>query len=139
MAIQRNNPVAQVAGAAYRVRRRVATTCAIVLAVVCGWHAFFGQNGITAYAQKRSEDRVLRAEIEKLQQENSKLKNHVDHLASDPDAIEMEARQRLHYTRSGEVIYRLEDKAADPEQATSPASVPEQGAHPGPSAKSAGR
>ena len=104
-----SSSMAQAAGAAYRVRGRLATALAIGLALVCGWHAIFGQNGITAYAQKRSEDRALKNQIQKLSDENAKLKDHVDHLQSDPDTIEMEARQRLHYTRSGEVIYTLND------------------------------
>jgi cell division protein FtsB len=83
---------------------------AIGLALVFGYHAVFGHNGITAYAQKRSEDRVLAAEIEKLESENARLKQHVDHLQNDPDAIEHEARERLHYTRPGEVIYTLDDR-----------------------------
>ncbi len=41
------------------------------------------------------------------------MKDHVDHLQNDPDAIEHEARARLHYTRPGEVIYTLNDKPAD--------------------------
>ncbi len=94
----------------YRVRRRVATGAAIALALVFGYHAIFGHNGITAYAEKRSEDRVLAAEIEKLQTENAQLKQHVEHLQSDPDAIEREARERLHYTRPDEVIYTLDDR-----------------------------
>ncbi len=102
-----SSSMVQAAGAAYRVRRRLATVLAILLALVCGWHAIFGQNGITAYAQKRSEDRALKSQIQKLSDENAKLKDHVDHLQSDPDTIEVEARQRLHYTRSGEVIYTL--------------------------------
>jgi cell division protein FtsB len=94
----------------YRVRRRAATGAAIALALVFGYHAIFGHNGITAYAEKRSEDRVLAAEIEKLQTENAQLKQHVEHLQSDPDAIEREARERLHYTRPDEVIYTLDDR-----------------------------
>lgn len=105
---QATNPVRQVAGAAYRVRRRVATVLAFALALVCGWHALFGQNGITAYAAKRGEDRMLRTQIDKLADENAKLNRHVARLQSDPDTIEMEARQRLHYTRSGEVIYTFD-------------------------------
>lgn len=106
---QVENPVIQVAGAAYRVRRRLATGFAVLLALVCGYHAIFGQNGITAYAQKRSEDRALHQEIEKLADENARLKDHVEHLRTDPDTIEVEARQRLHYARTGEVIYALND------------------------------
>ncbi len=105
-------PVRQTAGAAYGVRRRVATVLAFALALVCGWHALFGQNGITAYAAKRGEDRSLKTQIDKLAGENAKLSHHVDHLQSDPDTIEMEARQRLHYTRTGEVIYTFDGKPA---------------------------
>jgi cell division protein FtsB len=35
------------------------------------------------------------------------LKGHVDRLQSDPNAIEHQAREELHYTRPGEVIYTL--------------------------------
>ncbi len=111
MQAKQPNPLQRALGMVYRVRRRVATGLAVALALIFGYHAFFGQNGITAYAEKRSEDRVLAAEIEKLASENARLQQHVDRLQSDPDAIEHEARERLHYTRPGEVIYTLEDRA----------------------------
>ncbi len=104
------NPMQCATRAIYHVRRRIASGCAVALAVVCGYHAVFGQNGITAYAQKRSEDRVLAAQIEKLTSENARRKQHVDRLENDPDSIEHEARERLHYTRPGEVIYSLDDR-----------------------------
>ncbi len=102
-----HNPLIPAARALYRVRRTLATGIAIGLALVFGWHAFFSQNGITAYAQKRAEYRTLQTKIEKLKQENATLSDHVDHLQTDADTIEMEARKRLHYTRPGEVIYTL--------------------------------
>ena len=105
------NPLQRVTRALYRSRRRVATGAAITLAGLCAYHAVFGHNGISAYAQKRSEDRVLAAEIQKLSIENAQLTQHVEHLRDDPDAIEHEARERLHYTRPGEVIYTLDDRA----------------------------
>ncbi len=111
MAGQGNNPVRQATVSIFR-GRRIATALALLLALVFGWHAFFGQNGITAYAQKRSEDRDLKNQIQKLTDENAKLQDHVDHLQTDPDTIEMVARQRLHYTRSGEVIYTLNNQPA---------------------------
>ncbi len=101
------NPLVPAVRALYRVRRTVATAAAIALALIFGWHAFFGQNGITAYAQKRAEDRTLQQQIEKLKNENATLSDRVDHLQNDADTIEMEARKRLHYTRPGEVIYTL--------------------------------
>jgi cell division protein FtsB len=72
----------------------------------------FGANGITVYQQKRDESRALQSEILQLQQENSRLAEHVQHLKTDPDTIEHEARMILHYARPGEVIYKLNDKPA---------------------------
>ncbi|HVW78228.1 MAG TPA: septum formation initiator family protein [Alloacidobacterium sp.] len=112
-AVQNPNLI-RVAGLAYRMRRRLATSAAVLLAVFLGYHVIFGQNGVTAYQQKRLEDKTLQKQIQQLQDENTRMKDHVDHLQNDPDAIEHEARERLHYTRPGEVIYTLNDKPADP-------------------------
>lgn len=109
-----NPNLIRVAGLAYRMRRRLATSAAVLLAVFLGYHVIFGQNGVTAYQQKRLEDKTLQKQIQQLQDENTRMKDHVDHLQNDPDAIEHEARERLHYTRPGEVIYTLNDKPADP-------------------------
>ena len=100
----------------YRVRRRIATALAVVLALFFGYHVIVGHNGLNAYEQKRAEDRELHQQIDSLQQENDRLKEHVEHLKSDPDAIEREARERLHYARPGEVIYSLNA----PQSATQP-------------------
>jgi len=91
----------------YRVRRRIATALAIVLAIFFAYHVVVGRNGVNAYELKRAEDRDLHRQIGSLQQENQRLKDHVEHLKDDPDAIEREARERLHYARPGEVIYTL--------------------------------
>jgi cell division protein FtsB len=91
----------------YRVRRRIATAVAVVLAIFFGYHVIAGRNGVNIYEQKRAEDRELHRQIGSLQQENDRLKDQVEHLKSDPDAIEREAREHLHYARPGEVIYTL--------------------------------
>lgn len=93
-----------------RSGRRVATVAAIVIAVLLGYHAIFGANGLSAYQQKRHQHQVLQQEIQQLQQENSRLQDHVQHLQSDPDTIENEARVILRYAKPGEVIYALSDK-----------------------------
>jgi cell division protein FtsB len=100
-----------------RSGRRVATVLAIVIAVLLGYHATFGANGLTAYQQKRHQHQLLQQEILQLKQENSRLQDHVEHLQSDPNAIEHEARVILRYAKPGEVIYALNDKP----QATQPA------------------
>ena len=114
--VAQNPNLVRAASFAYRMRRRLATAAAVVLAVFLGYHVIFGQNGVTAYQQKRVEDKDLQKQIQQLQDENARMKDHVDHLQNDPDAIEHEARERLHYTRPGEVIYTLNDKPADKSQ-----------------------
>ena len=98
-----------IASAAYRSRRRLATAAAMMFAVLLGYYAVAGDNGIQVYKQKRLEDRQLAKQIEDLKQENSQLQAHIERLQSDPDAIEHEAREKLHYARPGEVIYTLRD------------------------------
>lgn len=93
-----------VATATQRQRRRLATLFAIVIAGLLGYHAFFGANGVSAYSAKRQEHRLLADQLEQMQRENSRLKLHVEHLKSDPDAIEFEAHTRLRYTRPDQVI-----------------------------------
>lgn len=93
-----------VATAAYGQRRRIATVFAVVIAVLLGYHALFGANGVVAYRAKRSEDHLLAQQLEKMKLENSRLKAHVEHLKTDPDAIEYEAHMRLRYTRPDQVI-----------------------------------
>lgn len=93
--------------AVFAARRRIATCAVIVLAVLLGYHVVFGRNGVLAYRSKRSQLEDLHLQMTQLQQENRHLQGHVDRLSSDPDAVEHEAREALHYTRPGEVIYTL--------------------------------
>ena len=87
--------------------RKGLTIAAGVLALAVGYHVVFGQNGLTAYQQKRHDARTLDTQLKSLQHENELLKGHVDRLQNDPNAIEHQAREELHYTRPGEVIYTL--------------------------------
>ena len=87
--------------------RKIATGAAGMLALAMGYNVIFGQNGITAYQQKRQDAQSLDRQLHSLQRENDLLKGHVDRLKSDPNAIEHQAREELHYTRPGEVIYTL--------------------------------
>jgi cell division protein FtsB len=91
-------------------RRKVATIAAAALALGVGYHVVFGPNGLTVYEQKRHERLQLNQEMQQLQHENDLLQGQVDQLQSDPSAIEHQAREQLHYTRPGEVIYTLPGK-----------------------------
>ncbi|HEX4039196.1 MAG TPA: septum formation initiator family protein [Acidobacteriaceae bacterium] len=103
---------ARAAQVAYRMRRRAATVLVIVAALVFGYHAIFGENGVNVYEQRRVEDKYVQKRIGELQQENARLAQQVKALRSDPDAIEHEARERLHYARPGEVIWTEDGKQA---------------------------
>jgi cell division protein FtsB len=98
--------------------RRWATAAAIVLAIGVAYHVVFGQNGLTAYQRKLQDARHLENQLQSLRHENEMLKAHIDRLKEDPDAIEHQAREELHYTRPGEVIYTL----PAPPPATSPSA-----------------
>jgi cell division protein FtsB len=111
-----------VATAAYGQRRRIATVFAIVIAVLVGYHALFGANGVVAYRAKRSEDHLLAQQLEKMKVENAHLKSHVEHLKTDPDAIEYEAHTRLRYTRPDQVIV-LNNSTSTPAANSAPSNA----------------
>ena len=94
-------------GRVYSQRRRLATVAATVLVVGVAYGVVFGHNGLTVYEKKRMETRDLDHELKSLSRENDALAGHVDRLQNDPDAIEHQAREELHYTRPGEVIVTL--------------------------------
>jgi cell division protein FtsB len=102
-----HSPVRLWAGSLYAGRRKAVTGAAALLAAGLAYHVVFGANGLTVYQQKRQETQALTEQLQQLQREGELLKGHVDRLQNDPNAIEHQAREELHYTRPGEVIYSL--------------------------------
>jgi cell division protein FtsB len=94
--------------------RRLGTTAAVILIVGVLMHAMFGANGMVMYRQKRAEMQALQSEVERLQKENNQYVDQIKSLKSDPAAIEKEAREQLHYTRPGEVVYVAPDPPQKP-------------------------
>lgn len=103
----RSGIAARLLGLASGNWRKAITVAAAFLAIAVGYHVVFGQNGLTVYEQKRHDTKSLETQLKTLQHENELLKGHVERLQSDPGAIEHQAREELHYTRPGEVIYTL--------------------------------
>ncbi|MGA3333633.1 MAG: septum formation initiator family protein [Terracidiphilus sp.] len=99
-----------------RLWRPAGTLIAVVLALLITWHAIYGNHGLSVWLQKRAQDRALQREIKNLQQENADMRQQILRLQSDPDAIEREAREKLHYAKPGEVIYTLPDQPQQPKQ-----------------------
>jgi cell division protein FtsB len=89
----------------YGMRRKGATAAVTLLTVWLFVHVMFGANGMVVFRQKRAEYRSLQAEIGGLQKENDSYSKQINLLKTDPKTIEKEAREKLHYTRSGEVVY----------------------------------
>jgi cell division protein FtsB len=89
----------------YGARRRLATLAVGVVTVWLFLHVMFGANGMVVYRQKRAEYQNLSLEINQLQKENDRYTAQIKALQSDPQTIEKEAREQLHYARPGEVIY----------------------------------
>jgi cell division protein FtsB len=92
---------------AQRLWRPVGTAVAVVLALLVTWHVIYGTHGVSVWQQKRAEDRALQQEIKSLQEENEQMRQQVQRLQSDPEAIEREAREKLHYAKQGEVIVSM--------------------------------
>ena len=94
--------------------RRLGTAAAILLIVGLLLHAMFGANGMVIYRQKHAEMQALQTEVERVQKENNQYVDQIRSLKSDPAAIEKEAREQLHYTRRGEVVYVAPDPPRSP-------------------------
>jgi cell division protein FtsB len=103
---------------AKRVWRPAGTAVAVLLALLVTWHVVNGKHGLSVWQQERSTDHRLQQEIKDLQQENDAMQQQIDRLKNDPDAIEREAREKLHYAKPGEVIYTLPDAPQSPPPAT---------------------
>lgn len=103
----KNEIAAKVIGWAYRMRRRAATVAAAVLALAVGYYVVAGQNGLHAYEMKRHEHQKLQQQIDALKQQNAQMQQKIHALKDDPDTIEREARERLHYARPDEVIVTI--------------------------------
>lgn len=103
--------VAQARSRVHGWRQRAATVGIGALALVMAYGVVFGHNGLFVYGQKRAEARQLKEQMVELQKENDRLREHAERLQNDPSAIEHEAREELHYTRSGEVIVTLPTQA----------------------------
>ncbi len=100
----------------HRSRRKLATGAIGALLCVIAYHAVFGANGFLAFHRKQVESQRLEQEIKTLDQDNARREQQIRALKSDPHAIEKEARERLHYAREGEMVYKLPSPTPTPEK-----------------------
>ncbi len=90
-----------------RAWRPAASAVLVLAALVVLWQGVNGKNGLRAWLGKRAEDRQLRQQIDTLSQENARLRDRVERLKSNPDAIGQVAREQMHYAKPNEVIVQL--------------------------------
>jgi cell division protein FtsB len=91
----------------------VFSVAAVAVTLWLGWQAVYEKNGLSAWQQKRAEEQQLRKDNSDLEKENARLRDHIERLKSNPDAIGIEARSKLHYIKSNEVLVTM-----PPEQKT---------------------
>jgi cell division protein FtsB len=89
----------------YGARRRIATVAVAIFAVLLFLHVMLGANGMVVYRQKKAQFEQLQKENQALQQENDRYTEQIKGLKGDPEVMEREAREKLHYAKPGEVIY----------------------------------
>jgi cell division protein FtsB len=110
-----------------RAWRPAASAVLVLAALVVLWQGVNGKNGLRAWLEKRAEDRQLRKEIDDLNQENARLRDRVERLKSNPDAIGQVAREQMHYAKPNEVIVQLPPEKKTPEK---PAGAGKSGRNP---------
>jgi len=70
-------------------------------------HDIFGAHGFLAMRQTQKEMERVRANIERLDHDNSALAEQVNALKTDPKTIERIAREEIGLARPGEKIFKL--------------------------------
>jgi cell division protein FtsB len=81
-------------------------------------HDIFGAHGVLAMRRTQKEALQIRQEIQRLDEENRKLRDRVKALKTDPSAIEGIARD-MGLARPGEFIFKLPAKPGDPASTSS--------------------
>lgn len=71
-----------------------------------------GSSGYLALLRKQKDYDHEVEQLHRLQQQNRQLHHNISELKSDPAAIERIAREQLHLTRPGEVVFTYSDKNA---------------------------
>ena len=74
----------------------------------------FGTHGVLAMRRSQAEARKIQQEINQLDAENKKLKNHVKDLKTDPSTMECIAREDFGLARPGELIFKTQPRPTDP-------------------------
>jgi cell division protein FtsB len=72
----------------------------------------FGTHGVLAMRRTQLQAKEVQQEIERLNEENRKLQDRVQHLKSDPATLEGIARDEMHLKRPGEYVFPIQPKSS---------------------------
>lgn len=75
-----------------------------------GWLQYSGVRTILDLHTALSEEARIDAQIQTVQEENRKIEAEIDRLENDDLALEEKVREKLLYTREGEVLERMPGK-----------------------------
>lgn len=87
----------------------------LVIVLAVGWlgvHVIFGPQGYLALRHRQQQVAETLQRIHQLEDHNRQLNRSVKELRTDPQSIETIAREQLHLTRPGEVVYTYPPKPA---------------------------
>jgi cell division protein FtsB len=84
----------------------------------------FGTHGVLAMRRTQLQAREVQQEIDRLNEENRKLQNRVQHLKSDPATLEGIARDEMHLKRPGEYVFPIQPKASPSVTIQQPSETP---------------
>ena len=99
-----------------RVWPQALSVAAVAVTLWLGWQVVYEKDGLSAWQQKRAEEKQLRKENSDLDRENALLRERIERLKSNPDTIGIEARGTLHYIKPNEVIVTLPPEQKTPAQ-----------------------
>ncbi len=92
-------------------RNRKALIAVAVLAIIYLIVSFiFGEMGLIKYYRMKAQYNSLNREITTLKQDNAKLARDVHALKTDPDYLEILARDKLGLARQGEIVYYYDEQ-----------------------------
>lgn len=102
----------------YLMRRVLATLCVAVVAILIGYKAIFGPNGMVVWRIKKAEYQTLQREIDRANVEHQQLEKRVTDLQSNPQAIRKEAREKLGYVMPTDTVLVEPQPKRDPRAAS---------------------
>ncbi len=88
-----------------RAQRRLLTALTLMVLALAVRSEIFGANGLLALRARQREYRQEFSRVKRLESDNRRLHTDVHQLRSDPSAIERIAREQLHLTRKGEMVF----------------------------------